>query len=57
MYMRKVICDRGVMMTRSEERIKLVKAMEFLAWHLNDETIFEDWLALGVVRFPVDKSR
>lgn len=30
------------------ERIKMVKAMEFLARRLNDEEIFEEWLIEGV---------
>ena len=30
------------------ERIKMVKAMEFIARNLNDEEIFETWLMVGV---------
>lgn len=30
------------------ERIKMVKAMEFIARNLNDEEIFESWLVSGV---------
>ena len=30
------------------ERIKMVKAMEFIARNLNDEDIFETWLQVGV---------
>lgn len=30
------------------ERIKMVKAMEFIARNLNDEEIFETWLSVGV---------
>ena len=30
------------------ERIKMVKAMEFLARQINDEEIFEEWLIDGV---------
>lgn len=30
------------------ERIKMVKAMEFIARHINDEGIFEIWLVSGV---------
>ena len=30
------------------ERIKMVKAMEFIARNLNDEQIFETWLIAGV---------
>lgn len=31
-----------------EERMKMVKAMEFIARQLNDEEIFETWLIDGV---------
>lgn len=30
------------------ERIKMVKAMEFLARQVNDEEVFEEWLMMGV---------
>lgn len=30
-----------------EERIKAVKAMEFLARQINNENIFETWLSMG----------
>lgn len=30
------------------ERIKLIKAMEYIAHNLNDEEIFESWLSVGV---------
>ena len=30
------------------ERIKLVKAMEFITRNINDEDVFEDWLRNGV---------
>lgn len=30
------------------ERIKMVKAMEFIARQVNDEELFENWLAAGV---------
>ena len=30
------------------ERIKMIKAMEFIARNLNDEEIFETWLVCGV---------
>lgn len=30
------------------ERIKAVKAMEFLARQINDESIFDTWLSIGV---------
>ena len=31
-----------------QERTKMVKAMEFIARHINDESIFESWLVTGV---------
>lgn len=31
-----------------KERIKLVKAMEYIARQCNDETVFDYWLTLGV---------
>ena len=31
-----------------EERIKMVKAMEFIARHINDEDVFFGWLEEGV---------
>ena len=33
---------------RTIERIKMVKAMEFIARNINDEDVFEDWLIGGV---------
>lgn len=30
------------------ERIKMVKAMEFLARQVNNEDVFEEWLMMGV---------
>ena len=30
------------------ERIQMVKAMEFIARKINDETILYDWLSIGV---------
>ena len=30
------------------ERIKMVKAMEFIARQINDEELFGEWLAIGV---------
>ena len=30
------------------ERIKMIKAMEFIARHVNDEEVFEEWLVYGV---------
>lgn len=35
-------------MKNINERIKMVKAMEFIARQLNDELIFDEWLAIGV---------
>ena len=31
-----------------EERIKMVKAMEFIARQINDEDVFYSWLSVGV---------
>lgn len=31
-----------------DERIKMVKAMEYIARQVNDEEVFDLWLALGV---------
>lgn len=33
---------------KAVERIKMVKAMEYIARNLNDEEIFEPWLSVGV---------
>ena len=33
---------------KREERMKMVKAMEYIARQLNDEEILESWLAAGV---------
>lgn len=33
---------------KEAERIKMVKAMEFIVRNLNDESIFESWLLGGV---------
>lgn len=33
---------------KKSERIKMVKAMEFIARNINDETIFDSWLFCGV---------
>ena len=30
------------------DRVKMVKAMEFIARHINDENVFEGWLMEGV---------
>lgn len=37
-----------------EERLKLVKAMEFIARQVNDEEVFEGWLSLGVADGDID---
>ena len=34
--------------TSAVERIKMVKAMEFIARQINDEEVFEEWLMDGV---------
>lgn len=31
-----------------ERRVKMIKAMEYIARNLNDEEIFEPWLSVGV---------
>ena len=31
-----------------KDRLKMVKAMEFIARQINDEEVFEPWLVLGV---------
>lgn len=36
------------------ERIKMVKAMEFIARQINDEEAFEPWLSLGVADGDID---
>lgn len=36
------------------ERIKMVRAMEFIARHVNDETQFEPWLIYGVADGDID---
>ena len=33
---------------KQEERIKMVKAMEYICRQINDEEVFEPWLMLGV---------
>ena len=32
----------------TKERVKMVKAMEYIARQLNDESIFMGWLSIGV---------
>ena len=36
------------------ERVKMVKAMEFLARNINDEGVFEEWLIEGVADGDID---
>lgn len=36
------------MKKNKRERIRMVKAMEFIARQINDEEVFEDWLMNGV---------
>ena len=36
------------------ERMTMVKAMEFITRNLNDEEVFSDWLAVGVVDGDID---
>ncbi len=36
------------------ERIKMVKAMEYIARQINDEDVFEDWLVSGVADGDID---
>ena len=42
--------------TNYEERIKMIKAMEFIARQINDEEIFEAWLEEGVADGDIDYS-
>lgn len=35
-------------MVNAEVRIKMVKAMEYIARHINDEDVFDEWLSSGV---------
>lgn len=37
-----------------EERIKMVKAMEFIARQVNDEEVFAEWLQFGVADGDID---
>ena len=32
----------------AQDRVKMVKAMEYIARHINDENVFEGWLMDGV---------
>lgn len=36
------------------ERIKMVKAMEFIARQINDELVFDHWLTVGVADGDID---
>lgn len=36
------------------ERIKMVKAMEYIARQINDEDVFEGWLVSGVADGDID---
>lgn len=36
------------------ERMKMVKAMEFIARQINDESIFDTWLTVGVADGDID---
>lgn len=36
------------------ERVKMIKAMEFITRQINDEDIFEDWLMNGLADGEVD---
>lgn len=38
----------------STERIKMVKAMEFIARQINDELVFDHWLTGGVADGDID---
>ena len=39
-----------------DERIKMVKAMEFIARNINDEGVFEGWLVNGVADGDIQYS-
>lgn len=39
-----------------EERIKMVRAMEFICRQINDEEVFEGWLMCGVADGDIDKN-
>lgn len=38
----------------TQERIKMIKAMEYIARQLNDEEILEGWLVAGVADGDID---
>lgn len=37
-----------------QERVKMVKAMEYIARQINDEDVFEGWLVSGVEDGDID---
>lgn len=41
-------------MDKMKERAKMVKAMEFVARQINDETVFMRWLSNGVADGDID---
>lgn len=41
-------------MSASTERIKMVKAMEYIARQINDEDVFDGWLRNGVADEDID---
>ena len=41
---------------KKSERIKMVRAMEFIARTVNDEDVFEYWLMNGVADGDIDES-
>ena len=41
-------------MKSMDNRIKMVKAMEYIARQLNDESVFETWLVDGVADGDID---
>lgn len=41
----------------NNERIKLVKAMEFVARQVNDEEVFEGWMINGVADGDIEYGR
>lgn len=43
-------------MTKLEERINMVRAMEFICRQINDEDVLEDWLIGGVADGDIDRN-
>ena len=39
---------------KKDERVKMVKCMEFIAQQVNDEDVFEGWLMNGVADGDID---